>query len=293
VVEPDVRVFVQTRGTARATDYAFLGAAPPQQWWRAYRDATAFDHPTVLVVSDGARWAAYLSGIPSGRVDAVGTVIRWTLVLDGPCRAGDAACVTAAVAAWVDDVADGLTGRAGGRLAAALDERFPADLVDRMITRPIPGGVADPVMRLCTDATVVQSNVVAALASLPVPPVRADEAGDWLGGVAAPACRAAFVTRVAALLGGRPGRALLLNLLGGPDDTGPLLDDAAPVAVLVESTDPALARPTALRPAVEAKKAPAPPSAIATAVGTVALPLLAGLTIAVALVVAVLVLTLL
>ena len=87
-----VRVFVQTRGTARATDYAFLGGGPARPWWRTYRDATAFDHPTVLVTSDGERWAAYLSGIPSGRVDAVGSVVRYTLVLDGPCRAPDTAC---------------------------------------------------------------------------------------------------------------------------------------------------------------------------------------------------------
>ena len=32
-----MRAFVQTRGTARATDYAFLGGAPPEPWWRAYR----------------------------------------------------------------------------------------------------------------------------------------------------------------------------------------------------------------------------------------------------------------
>ena len=123
----DVRVFVQTRGTARATDYAFLGGAPPEPWWRAYRDATAFDHPTVLVASDGAGWAAYLSGIPSTRVDAVGTVVRYTLVVDGPCGAADAACVPAAVAAWLDDVAAGHGDRPGGRLAAALDARFPPD----------------------------------------------------------------------------------------------------------------------------------------------------------------------
>ncbi len=115
---PEVRAFVQTRGTARATDYAFLGAAPPEPWWRAYRDVTAFDHPTVLVTSDGAHWAAYLSGIPSFRVDAVGTVVRYTLVLDGPCGAADAACVPAAVGAWLDDVAAGHGDRPGGRLAA-------------------------------------------------------------------------------------------------------------------------------------------------------------------------------
>ena len=72
MVRPGPQVYVQTRGTARAADYAFLCGAPPHTWWRAYRDATAFDHPTVLVVSDGGGWAAYLSGIPSARVDAVG-----------------------------------------------------------------------------------------------------------------------------------------------------------------------------------------------------------------------------
>ena len=79
---------------------------------------TAFDHPTVLVVSDGGGWAAYLSGIPSARVDAVGTVVRYTLVLDGPCGDGPVATqLPAAVAAWLDDVADGLAGRVGRRLS--------------------------------------------------------------------------------------------------------------------------------------------------------------------------------
>ena len=30
-VDARLRVFVQTRGTARATDYAFLGGAPPRK----------------------------------------------------------------------------------------------------------------------------------------------------------------------------------------------------------------------------------------------------------------------
>ena len=79
-----------------------------------------------------------------------------------------------------------------------------------------------------------------------------------------PAPRAAFTARVAALVDGTPGRALLLNLVGGAADAQPLLDPASPVAVLVESTDPRLARCTALRPVVEAKKAP---SAAAGAAG--------------------------
>ena len=77
-----------------------------------------------------------------------------------------------------------------------------------------------------------------------------DGPGDWIGAVGAPGPRGAFTARVAALVGGRPGRALLLNLAGGPDEVRPLLDPGSPVAVLVESTDPELARCTALRPVV-------------------------------------------
>ena len=276
-------MFVQTRGTARATDYAFLGDAPAQPWWRAYRDATAFDHPTVLVTSDGERWAAYLSGIPSARVDAVGTVVRYTLVLDGACGAADTACVPAAVASWLDDVA------AGRRLPAAC--RRPWMPGSRRTTcnagsprqrrrrhrrcrrRPTNGTLVGEVPRNgpSSGAAEVRRRALAALATLPPAGARRltrrRRADDWIGAVTAPGPRGAFAARVAALVGGATGRALLLNLVGGPDDAGPLLDAASPVAVLVESTDPQLARPTALRPVVEAKKAPVPPARVAAATG--------------------------
>jgi hypothetical protein len=291
-VDAQVRVFVQTRGAARATDYAFLGGAPPEPWWRAYRDVTAFDHPTVLVTSDGARFRAYLSGIPSARVDAVGTVVRYTLVLDGPCGAADAACASAAVAAWVDDVADG-----GHRLSTALDARFPPDDVQRWLA-----GTTGPAGSVGPAGSEVRRRALAALAALPAPgganTGAADVPGDWIGGVGAPAARAAFAARVAALVGGVRGRALLLNLVG-PDDAAALVDDDGPVAVLVEGADARQGRPTALRPVVEAKKAPpaaeraatAQPAAERAATGT-ASAALAVLLAAVVLVVTVLVLLL-
>lgn len=252
--EPGLRVFVQTRGTARAADYSFLGAAPPQPWWREYRDLTSFDHPTVLVTAVGDdRWSAYLSGLPSRRVDAVGTTVRYTLVLDGPCGPGDPGCLTAAVAAWLDDVADGVAGRSGGvvnrsggRLTTVLDARFPADDVQRWLAHPDPdeaGPVADEVRR----------RVLAAFADLPAPVVTdpVDQPDDWFGAVTAPRCRAAFVARVAELLDGSPGRALLLNLAGGPEDAAALVLPEASLAVLVDAAEPA--SPTPLWPVVEGK----------------------------------------
>jgi hypothetical protein len=75
-------VYLQTRGRPRHRDYDFLGAAPGHPWWRAYAGHTAFERPTALVESDGGGYRVYLSGIPSARRDAVGTVIRYTLVLE-------------------------------------------------------------------------------------------------------------------------------------------------------------------------------------------------------------------
>jgi hypothetical protein len=271
-----VHAYLQTRGTGRAGDYTFLGAAPTEPWWRTYRDATAFDHPTVLVTSDGERWAAYLSGIPSTRSDAVGTTVRYTLVLDGPCGAAETGCVVAAVAAWLDDVAAG-PDRPGGRVSSALDSAFPAELVDRMISKPFPGGgggVTHPSPRYCTDASIVHGHLLDALASLPVPPPADDVPGSWVGGTASTRARAAFRARTGLLLAGTPGRALLLNLLGGKDDAVTLLDPASPVAVLVESADPPV--PSVASSVVEAKKATAPPArgaGVVAVAGIAVLPL--------------------
>ena len=105
----------------------------------AYRDATAFDHPTVLVTSDGDDWAAYLSGVPSSRVDAVGTVVRYTLVLDGPCGMADAACVAAVAGAWLDDVA---AGTATGPAAGSARRSTPGSRRD--VERWLAGRASEP-----------------------------------------------------------------------------------------------------------------------------------------------------
>jgi hypothetical protein len=126
----------------------------------------------------------------------------------------------------------------------------------------------------------VSRRAMAALAALAPVPDAPDVPGDWIGAVGAPAPRAAFTSRVTSLVTGTPGRALLLNLVGGAADAQPLLDPASPVAVLVESTEPRLARCTALQPVVEAKKvpAPAPPArraGVAAVAGIAVVPLMA------------------
>jgi hypothetical protein len=266
--------YLQTRGTARADDYTFLGAAPEHPWWREYRDTTAFDHPTLLVTAGAHPWRAYLSGIPSARTDAVGTVVRYTLVLHGGSDDSLTACGLAAVAAWLADIAAGSrTGRFHGALSSALDAHFPADEVDRLIAarpalldrtptreeEPDVGKVVGAGLERSTALADVESRIVAALRTLPVPPSAAepdDRPDDWFGAVNDPAAREAFAARVSTLVRGRPGRALLLNLVGGADDAVALLEPGSPVALLVDGATPAGITP--LQPVVEAKKASAP-----------------------------------
>ncbi|HEU0089017.1 MAG TPA: hypothetical protein VFQ77_15440 [Pseudonocardiaceae bacterium] len=241
-----MQIFVQTRGAARAADYCFLGRAPHSPWWRRYRDHTTFDYPTIIVHSDGTDWQAYLSGIPSARVDAVGTVVRYTVVLEGGC--GDAETdannrALALIAAWLADIG---TGTAGGAVQAALDREFPGPVVEWLLTEEPEVGWPE-----------TRRRALAALESVPT----ADPAAEtgppsWFGNVRAPGPRAEFVHRTAGLLAGTAGRALFLNLISSPDDAAALAEDDLPAAILAEdvrgiSTD----RVAELNP----KKAPVPP----------------------------------
>jgi hypothetical protein len=217
-----LQIFVQTRGEARASDYCFLGQAPPSHWWRQYRDHTTFDHPTLIVESDGARWQAYLSGIPSARVDAVGTVVRYTVVLDGACAPTESVGgALAVIQGWLSDIADGA---AGGQVQAALDREFPAQVVEDLMARAGNGVWHE-----------TQQRALAALGSLPVPhPSTNAGPRAWIGDVGAPTSRAEFLARTAGLLAGESGRAMFLNLVGSQEDGAALDRDELPVVILGE-----------------------------------------------------------
>jgi hypothetical protein len=246
-------LYLNTRGRERHRDYQFVGPAPPRSWWRAYADHTSFERPTVLVQSDGRDWQAYLSGIPSRRRDAVGTVIRYTLVAEGGAdrvEAGGPASgdILALVATWL---ADQESGRRGGQVGDALDAAFPEPDVERLLA-------ADP----DPAAAEVRRRLDAALRELRLPAaVDAPEtAADWLGDTADALARATFVQQVDALLAGRPGRALELNLVGSAADLAALLADPRPLAVLA----PDLPAPSTITPlhrtaGEPAKKAEPPP----------------------------------
>lgn len=251
-------VRLNTRGRERQRDYRFIGSAPPTTWWRAYADHTTFERPTVLVQADGDRWQGYLSGIPSARRDAVGTVIRYTLVLEGATtdvREADADPGTGApgtgdllalVANWL---ADQDRGRGDGRVSSALDAAFAEPDVERLIDDAGPAADRE-----------VQRRVGDALRALELPATRdaPEAAGDWLADLGRASARAAFLHRVDALLAGQPGRALVLNLVGSPTDVAALLDDGRPLAVLApDLPDPSTIVPLRARERVPDRSEPA------------------------------------
>jgi len=220
-----VQIFVQTRGAARASDYCFLGQAPHTPWWRTYRDQTTFDHPTLIMHSDGSGWQAYLSGIPSTRVDAVGTAVRYTVALEGACGAAEAAAnapALAIIAAWLSDIGRGISAAAPGQVQSAFDREFPGQVVERLLGEGRDG--------IWPEA---QQRALAAVRSLPaVRPGAGGRAGSWIGEVAAQLPRAEFLSRAAELFAGAPGRALFLNLIGSREDGAALAQDGLPVAIL-------------------------------------------------------------
>ena len=217
--------YVQTRGST--VDYAFLGAAPASRWWLAFRDATSFEQPTVIVSGQRGEWRCYLSGIPSRRTDRVGTAIRYTVILEGRCSepAGDALQL---VAAWLSDATNGEPGR---RVQAAMDGVFDEATVERLLA------VCGADRESATEVERLAARSMANLPASPQPP-SSTEIGSWAGSTTSTLAQREFLARIAELLhGGRDGAAGLLNLLGTADEVSRLADQVGPLVALIE--DPA------------------------------------------------------
>jgi len=234
-----VHVYLRTRGAPRKLDYAFLGSAPGSRWWDTYSELTATERPCLLAVTSKGRWRVLISGVPSTRTDSVGTLVYYTLVLDGsPCPSGtadtgqDRATVLALASRWLDDVTRHPEGR--GVLSERLDSLCSSAEVDRLL--------AARNSELTTERAELTARLTTALASLsPVP--SAQDAGTpspallterWIAGRTAPGAGAAFLTRLSSLLSGEDGQAHLLNLVSSAEDIAALPQKSGPLAVLIE-----------------------------------------------------------
>lgn len=225
-----MRVTVMTRGRARANDYTFFPEPPADSWWRAYGSHTSFEHPTLLVESDGqaGTWRLYAGGIPSRRRDSQATRIRYSCVLDGGTgEAEGVGLARALVTAWlVEDER--------ARLGRRLDQWAGEDIVDAWYltdtTRPGPDEVAHAVAA-AVDVTGPHEATPTAEATAPWP-----WPGDVVvGSLAADEAKESLLTLVTALLTGTAaGAAVLLNLL----DFGRWPDPSPDLVALVSRSGP-------------------------------------------------------
>jgi hypothetical protein len=214
--------YVMTAGLA-SDDYRFLGRAPREAFWRRYAEFSSFERPTAILLSKNDSFRAYLSGIASARRDRTKTPLRYTLVLEGPCRSIGAVQALQALAAFVEDLADpepsSLKVKSFGRaLDAALPEPFVESALAALRDGPTSG--APPSKDAFAKAPAktpldeVSERALRAIESLPLP-------GDFIhsdvrfsfGGRGSAAARSQFLGYAERLLcDGEAGAALAVNL---------------------------------------------------------------------------------
>ena len=228
--------YLMTAGLA-SDDYRFLGRAPKDTFWRRYADFTSFERPTaILLVKDGA-FRAYLSGIASARRDRTKTPLRYSLVLEGPCRTPAADSLLRALSVFIEDLADVTPGPLKvGALGRALDATFPEPFVEAALTGlrdAAPPPSSKPPVPPTGILGEIEARVEQAFSSLPSPDAfaRADHR-FFSGGRASPASRSRFLGFVERLLiDGEPGAALVVNL-ASRDHLGALAAEDPACAVL-------------------------------------------------------------
>ena len=93
-----MKLFIQTRG--KKIDYSFLSYAPQSRWWLNFQDYTSFEKPSFILKANASDWSCYLSGITSARKDRVGSVIRYSIVLEGNTENAESLQLIKNLIAW-------------------------------------------------------------------------------------------------------------------------------------------------------------------------------------------------
>lgn len=241
-----MKIFVQTRG--KAADYAFLASAPTSLWWLDFRDGTSFEQPTLIVRGDKKDWRCFLSGIPSSRVDRVGTIARYSIVMEGLCKIKDKT-VLSLIAAWLEDATSSTP---KGRVHAAMDFAFDEATVERLLSiRGAKGKSDEEVEKLSLKAL--------SKFAVPTPLIGKITWESWVGSTTSLEAKDEFLARCSQLiLGKADGTAAVLNLLGTAGEVAGLASKCESLAALIndESGDLRHIVP------IEKKKLPNPPQAI-------------------------------
>jgi len=240
-----VDIYLRTRGLDK--DYRFLGEAPAEFWWRQYRAWTDTEGPTILLESGADYWRAYLAGITSTRRDLSDRPIQFNLAFAGAHETTDAEARELMLAVLARSLAD-LAASAGGSISgAALDERLPQGVVERMLAGPAEETwqeAAQAVRSAYGGEVVAEADVT-------------DFPQAWAAGIANETGRGLFLSCAAEMLGGKAGHALVLNLMATPADAADLPGNDSPGLLALLAARPG-ARLDEEVTALEVKKAEPP-----------------------------------
>jgi hypothetical protein len=217
-----VKIFVQTRG--RATDYAFLADAPTNRWWLDFRDGTSFEQPTLIVSGDKKNWHCFLSGIPSSRVDRVGTTVRYSIAVEGSCQVKDESILNL-IAAWLEDATSSTP---KGRVHAALDYAFDETTVERLLS------IRSANVETTNEVEKLSLNALSILA-VPKPSIGKIASESWVGSTTSPDAKNEFLARCCQLIVGNvDGTAAVLNLLGTTEEVASFANNYKSLAALID-----------------------------------------------------------
>ncbi|MBV8541016.1 MAG: hypothetical protein JO063_07130 [Pseudonocardiales bacterium] len=179
--------YLMTRGTPRPLDYRFLGASPPKRWWAPLEDWIELEQAEVVVHGGPTGACILVSGIPSARRDVIGTVIRFTLVVDG----ADPGLLARLAAAGLDPAAR-------TELGSVLDAQFPTEWVDAALAGTPPADDAvDTRLTRALEATGGDAQTTDPVGSVP--------ASSWVGAPGDERAVSVFLDRVARLGAGADG----------------------------------------------------------------------------------------
>lgn len=118
-----MKSYINTRSINK--DYRYLGAMPDNSWLNVYHELTSFEHPTIICEKDHDQFRLFLSGMPSTRLDKVGTKIRYSFLFVG--APDEFSQVAGLVSAWASAIDD------NSSLAKKLGELYSEDAVQNMI----------------------------------------------------------------------------------------------------------------------------------------------------------------
>lgn len=229
-----MKLFIQTRGIK--IDYSFLSYAPQSRWWLDFQNYTSFEKPSFILKANATDWTCYLSGIRSARKDRVGSVIRYSIVLEGNSENTESLqLIKNLIAWWIVQVANKVD---------SADYQCPFDLffTEEMVESFLAERNKTLELQICIEQLVLSS-----LATLPVwksepetatvkdqsePPFNAS---SWHGNIDSKLDRNVFLVACQALLKGAvEGQAVVLNMAQTNNEAYELMAEHHTIFILIK-----------------------------------------------------------